>query len=288
MSSGSAPTMLRPMGLLEIVDQTFRLYRRQFLLFFGIAAVLYVPWGVLQAIPFINVVAVILIVPFALIAGAAMTKAVSDVYLGRTTTIGQAYGYIRVVPFLLTILLAYLMVLGGFILAVIPGIIFVFWIAFVSQVFVIEGKQYKEAIVRSKFLIGKGTWAEVIVLMFIVGIISTVIQGVLGLVLGASTAAFEDAGRVPIHIGLVNGLIQALVTPLGQIAMVLLYYDSRIRKEGFDLQLLAQEMGLTPPDAPDQPGEPGEPAPPQDTSQPPPPPPPPQPPSPSGGTMDQA
>jgi hypothetical protein len=43
---------------------------------------------------------------------------------------------------------------------------------------------------------------------------------------------------------LVLGLVQALVLPIGQVATTLLYYDSRIRKEGFDLEMLAKEMGM--------------------------------------------
>jgi hypothetical protein len=50
-----------------------------------------------------------------------------------------------------------------------------------------------------------------------------------------------------IPFGLVTGLAQSLVFPLTLVATVLLYYDSRIRKEGFDLEVLAQEMGSGPP-----------------------------------------
>jgi hypothetical protein len=243
------------MGLLEIVDQTFRLYRRNFGIFFGIAAVVYVPWGVLQGIPGLDMLAGLLLTPFALVAGAALTKAVSDRYLGEQLSIGEAYRYIgrRFWPLVFTMILAYLMVLGGIILLIIPGIIFAFWVALTAQVFVIEDKRYSQAIWRSKFLIGKGTWAELIVLGIIVGILSLIIQGVLGAVVGVPLFGAGAGDTTPIHAAILSGLIQALVMPLGQIATVLLYYDSRIRKEGFDLQVLAREMGIAPPRGPEPP-----------------------------------
>ena len=36
---------------------------------------------------------------------------------------------------------------------------------------------------------------------------------------------------------------QILVAPIGATAYILLYYDLRIRKEGFDLQMLASSIG---------------------------------------------
>jgi hypothetical protein len=259
MSSATSTVMLRPMGLLEIVDQTFRLYRRHFGVFFGIAAVVYVPWGVLQSIPVVNVLSGLLLTPFALVAGAALTKAVSDRYLGEQLSIGEAYRYIgrRFWPLVFTMILAYLMVLGGFILLIIPGIIFTFWVMLTAQVFVIEDKRYSQAIWRSKFLIGQGTWARLFVVGLSVGALTLIIQFVLMAVVGFSMfAGTSETGVMPIHVAILSGLIQALVLPLGQIATVLLYYDSRIRKEGFDLQMLAREMGVALPGPSGEPGEP--------------------------------
>jgi hypothetical protein len=36
------------------------------------------------------------------------------------------------------------------------------------------------------------------------------------------------------------------LTPLGIIADILLYYDFRIRKEGFDLEMLSRALDATP------------------------------------------
>jgi uncharacterized membrane protein len=41
--------------------------------------------------------------------------------------------------------------------------------------------------------------------------------------------------------------VQALVRPVYGIAQVIFYYDQRIRKEGFDIEWMMQQAGLTPP-----------------------------------------
>ncbi len=233
---------LRPMGLLEIVDQAFRLYRRSFWLFLGISAVAYVPVGAIQY-GSMNQLLQVIFAPLYLITAAALTKAISDRYLGQPTSIGEAYGYIgrRFGKLILTMIVAYLFMLSGIILLGIGLIVFAFWISFVPQVFVIEGKQNFQAIWRSRFLIGKGTWGEVFVLGIIIGVLTLIIQGTLGAAIGASV--FRQEG-MPIYAAILMGLVNALVVPIGQTATVLLYYDSRMRKEGFDLEMLAKEMGV--------------------------------------------
>jgi len=241
---------LRPMGILEIVDQSFRLYRSSFLVFFGIAAVVYVPVQVVQSIPVVGTFAVVAYLPLMLIANAALTKAISDRYLGEESSIGVAYSAIgkRFWPLVGTTIIAYLFMLSGVILLGVGMIVFWFWIAFVAQVFVIEDKRYLAAVWRSRFLIGKGVWGEFLVLMIIVGVLTSIIQGAVGAIFGAP-AYFLGRGEEVVtspFVLLAFGLVQSLVLPIGQAAAVLLYYDSRIRKEGFDLEMLAREMGMAP------------------------------------------
>jgi len=265
------------MGLLEIVDQTFRLYRANFWLFFSIAAVLHIPLGLLQAaaqsFP-IAIAAYILILPGYLVVPAVMTKAVSDRYMGDPATIGAAYGYIgrRLLPLIGTIICAYLLIGAGLILLVVGTIIFALWASFVTQVFVIEDKRYFNAIWRSKFLVGQGVWGEVIVLGLITGILALLIQSP---ALALSFIASGPGSSLWILQGLIAGLAQALALPVGTVSVILLYYDSRIRKEGFDLEMLARELGkqlpsvappqIMPPQAPAPPQWP--PAPPQSTGE---------------------
>jgi hypothetical protein len=52
--------------------------------------------------------------------------------------------------------------------------------------------------------------------------------------------ANETAGVAIIQLFTVVGTV--LVTPISSAATILLYYDLRIRKEGFDLEQLAQRL----------------------------------------------
>ncbi|UCH36107.1 MAG: hypothetical protein JSV65_07055, partial [Armatimonadota bacterium] len=146
---------LRPMGLLEIIDQTFRLYRANFWLFFGIAAIVYMPLALLQSASVeTQIIAGLLTLPAYLLVTGALTKAVSDRYMGDEATFGGSYRHIgrRLIPFILTALATSVFVASGFILLIVGVIVFAFWATFVTEVFVIEDKRYFSAIWRSKFL----------------------------------------------------------------------------------------------------------------------------------------
>jgi hypothetical protein len=237
------------MGLLEIIDQTFRLYRANFWLFFTISAVVHVPIALLQSVsPLLSVIGSLIVFPGSLIVTSALTKAVSDRYMGDPSTVGSAYGYIgrRLGALILTIILTYAFIGAGLLLIAVGAIVFAFWTAFVTQVFVIEDKRYFAAIWRSKFLIGQGVWAEVLVLGFITGILALLIE--LPALFLSEALGGPGSSLWMVH-GLVAGLAQALALPITLVASILLYYDSRIRKEGFDLEVLARELGkqLPPP-----------------------------------------
>ena len=256
---------LRPMGLLEIVDQTFRLYRSNFWLFFGIAAIAYLPFVALLALLVIvdaapsSALAGTAIIPLLplllavvalwLLMSGALAKAVSDRYLGYETTIAGAYGHVgkRLGSFFVTLLLTGLFVVSGVILLWVGSIVFFFWAGFVVEVFIIEGKRYFQAIWRSRFLVGHGVWAELVVLAVITGLLSLPIRAAILLPVALLGASTSHVGLVSVANAFASALGLALVLPITVVAMILLYYDSRIRKEGFDLETLARELGKAAP-----------------------------------------
>ena len=71
-------------------------------------------------------------------------------------------------------------------------------------------------------------------------IVTTVIVGIF---LAVATVA-NDAAWLPLAVG--QALAQVLATPFSAMIAVLLYFDLRIRKEGFDLALMAQELKRDP------------------------------------------
>jgi hypothetical protein len=51
----------------------------------------------------------------------------------------------------------------------------------------------------------------------------------------------------PLVAGMVGNVIGALLYPFMSIALMVLYYDQRIRKEGYDLDVLADGLPVAPP-----------------------------------------
>lgn len=257
--------MLRPMEYGELFNEAFDLYKRNFALFFGIGAVVYIPYGLLSALAtgsnlLSGLVGLGFIVPLVAAYG-AIIKGLADRYLGRPTSIGEAWSYIlrRIVPFFFTMVIAGLLVIGGFFLFCVPGIIAAFWIAFVVPVAVVEDRYYSAAIRRSREL-AAGQWLRILVIGFltwmIIWAVWLVIGSLVALLLGVQFWARGGAGAAEdVAVGsrmafeVLNGLLQAALTPITSLLVVLLYFDVRVRKEGYDIELLAQEMGELPPSA---------------------------------------
>jgi hypothetical protein len=70
---------------------------------------------------------------------------------------------------------------------------------------------------------------------------------------GSGSAQYAQAAAVVMAIGVYGSAfaVQALIKPVFGIALMLFYYDQRIRLEGFDIEWMMQQAGLTVPAAPD-------------------------------------
>ena len=68
---------------------------------------------------------------------------------------------------------------------------------------------------------------------------------VLGIPLGLLTANSETSSTVAIALtSLVSIISSVITTPFMAAVLVLIYFDLRVRKEGFDLELLSQGVGI--------------------------------------------
>ncbi|MBC8374037.1 MAG: hypothetical protein H8E53_10615 [Planctomycetes bacterium] len=259
----------QPMTIGQILDNSFRLYRQNFIKFLAIMAVIYVPLALVQMgwtqmilsgiqasggrqspDPGILIGGALVTIFIAIIAttlgSAALIRSVSQSYLGKATSIGEAYG--AVLPKLLTLIgaaiLVMLLVMLGLLLLIIPGIIFALRYSLTSQSIVIEDLGATEGMGRSKNL-AAGNLGKIYGVTFLMGLITFVItwgiqQGG-GLMIEAPTP--ENLSRVVMSTQIVATVAEILVAPLSAIALILLYYDIRIRKEGFDLEMLARGLG---------------------------------------------
>jgi hypothetical protein len=160
-------------------------------------------------------------------------------------------------PLLGTSILVGLAVFAGVFLCFVGAIVFSVWFAFAGQVVVMEGISGGAALGRSKDLTEGYRWR-----IFGVTILIGFISGVLGitavllnLVLpGTETVRVQSGGFTLTRTVVVNYpnyainitvafLLQALAQSYGYICMTLLYFDTRIRKEGFDLEVAASRFG---------------------------------------------
>jgi len=257
-------TQLRPLALGEILDRTFQFYRKEFILFVGIAAI---PNGIalvlrllfaslkhagsagfaLAAIFGLLIMFVVNLVAQAF-AQAATSAAVSEMYLGRKTTIGQAYATIRGrIGDMVGILLGLgILEAIGFICLIIPGIYLALIWALAVPAAVIEDLGFAECRDRSKMLTEGAKGRMFVIYLLVLAVTYGVLIGI-GMILGLvgvsvigtnfmRSFAYTVANECATFLG------TAFVGPLGMIAFTIAYYDQRVRKEGFDIQFMMQSQ----------------------------------------------
>lgn len=264
---------LRARSVTEIVDAAFQLYKRDPLEYVLVTAVAYAPVIIAQLV-FLRgvltlgaggvvfgtayfVIAILSIFVYALMA-AVLSRFASDVYLGRPTSlkdvlrsviglvpavIGATFGYVLVwvVGFLPMILgmaanLPVLVALGAPV-----AIVWIFYALAryfaVFQIIVLEQPSIVRAFKRSSVL-SRGRKGHILLTMllvffifFVLSIAMTMLSGIAAIV--TRSMAFSTT---------VQSLFTVVAYPLIGITQVILYYDARIRAEGFDIELMTNAL----------------------------------------------
>ena len=296
----------RPMGIADILDETVELYRNNFALLIGIAAVAYVPYflvegfapgmditstgtaadvGVGPVLAFLALVFLFVLLVEPIVTG-ALTFAISDRYLGRETSILSCFRRILtpsiLFRFIGAVMLKYMIIAGALFVVIIavaivimglvasagaglgPTVIAVLLsiplgaaalflviyvmvrLALVEPCFIIEMTGAGGAIARAWRLI-QGNVGKGFVLLLVAGVVAILIPQIVTLPTQLAISWRPEGGPPPSHAVVVIDLIlravvSTLLVPVTSIVTILLYYDIRIRKEGFDLQLLANEL----------------------------------------------
>lgn len=183
---------------------------------------------------------------------AAMLRVVMEEYGGRRPTLGEAFRFAltRFAALLGTSILVGLIVFAGFLLCIAPGVYFLVSYIFVAQVVVLEKLSGGTAMSRSQELISghRGRVFGLLILIWVAMMAVNMGVGIgLNLVLPSQTLVPAERGyRVEINPvnhavnTLISQLIQILFSTYIAVCTTLLYLDTRIRKEGFDLELAAQ------------------------------------------------
>lgn len=172
---------------------------------------------------------------------AAVTHAAARTYQGEDPTISGTYGFSfrRLHSIMWVIILQSLAVLGGFLLCIIPGFIFLTKFLLSTSVLVVEGSKGTHALRRSWQLTTNHFW-KVFGVYLLTSILAAVLAGVFQIPFQLAGILNETWGWVLIAVG--NSIAGILTIPFPTIAAVLLYFDLRVRKEGLDLAVMAQEL----------------------------------------------
>jgi hypothetical protein len=292
---------LRPMSTGQLLDHTFALYRKNFLLFVGIAAVGPAAYLIFQlltvgsaAVPFgtrrtaaagvsfgVGIIAGLVVMMAGMaIAHAATVKAVAAVHLGRGTSIAGAYSALRgrimrvlgvfllvalisvaaaSVIIFVAVMIGTVAVIGGakagtagtvvgaivgIAAAVVGGLVAIAIYVRYSlavQACVVEDLGVTASLKRSAVL-SKGSRSRILAVYFVFGVLSYIVAIGLGAMAGAVGSLLHNRILAMILIYVSSFIAGSLTGPLATIGSSLLYYDERVRKEAFDLQLMMSSL----------------------------------------------
>lgn len=272
------PAGLRPLGIGEIIDVAIKVYRARFGVLVKSVAIVLAPVFALSALirisfpagddlfeetrpgatpefdidefwPFIAGTLLIVVLAYlaSQIATGACFKAISGAYLDEEAGWRDSLRFARSklgslvwLSFLTAVCL-----LPALLLCILPGVYL--WIAWTvaAPVLLLEDVRGWKAMKRSRQLV-KGrfwsTFAVVLLVAILTGIVQAVFVGILAGVV--SVSGNEVAVAIADAIGQTASGV--LTTPLSAAVLTVLYFDLRVRKEGFDLELLSRRMGVDP------------------------------------------
>ncbi len=258
-------TALRPLSTGELLDRTFSLYRSNFGLFLGIFALPHLIvlafqcLGVAVRSPanqlsnilstfFFSLGAAFLTVIAAAASQAATVVAVSQVHLDRPASVMDSFSRVKgeiggVIG------LSILVGLGvglGFIALIVPGVLLALMWSLAVPVKILENKGATDAMSRSSDLT-KGDRGRIFVIWLLFIVLSFAVSWLLQwpILLAAGIGARGMRGMASgwqVASLVATFVSQCLVGPLATIAFSLVYYDERVRKEAFDLQLMMMTL----------------------------------------------
>lgn len=266
---GDAPR-LKPRTVIEILDASFRIYRDNFALFLGILSVAYVPTmaiylyaagvaavgvqeavgdGKLDVLEMYGAGCIVLIAHgfqwvIVQMAAGALNVAVRDRYLGEEARLGRSYralfkGFGR---YLAAVIVSGAMFFLALMMCVVPYFILHLWFSVMLVVAALEGRNAFPSMRRSLELSrgheGRALGLLLLQVLLWIAMISAR-QAALMWVIPHVT---EDASFQVVLANAMDEVLTLFLLPFFTAAWVLFYFDLRIRKEGFDMEVMAGRM----------------------------------------------
>lgn len=200
----------------------------------------------------------LILLPFSV---GAVYRAVTDVALGRPATIAvvlretlaRYWPLLGLVGLFFVFAVVWLIAeVIGFLLLFLPGLaVFCAAVYFLVRWSLVVATMMAEdvgpirGLGRSWSLVS-GSWWRTFGILLIVGILQSIISYALLILFTLFADIFSTGDFRSALVSVGSTLLSALVSPITTIAVVLLYFDLRVRKEGLDLDQLAQQTSPGP------------------------------------------
>lgn len=242
---------LRERSFGELVGQTYSLAAAYFVKLFLIGVILGLPGLVFQLLAgaagqgphaaadfnpvatFAGLAALLVSIIVVPIEQGVCTLLVASSFTGDNPSLGDCF---RLAFRRLGSMLALSMVFGlsvgfGFLLLVIPGLMFLTWYYVAASALLVERIPYRQAMERSKQL-SEGNRLSILgfilVTLFVIILIEVSVAAISGRLLGVGAIAT-----------VVNYFVTAAVGTVGIVAPVVYYFNLRVKKEAFDIKALS-------------------------------------------------
>jgi MFS family permease len=279
MEARTGAPQLRPLGIGEVLDAGFRLVRKRFGTLVLCAVAVAAPLSILDTLVTASTddaafdftsgpktpsqsdgevltgvgISRLISVLLVLLVLASCFRAISAAYLGEQATAGESlrFAFRRLPALFGAYLLITLTLIVGFVLLIIPGIYLGVALSMAFPALLFERLRPLRAYGRSFELVTGHWWRTFAILLLslvIFAVISAALGGGLGAILGS--AAPGNEGLAAVFVTVLNILLSVVLYPIAAGILTVLYYDLRVRKEGFDLELLARGVGSGAPPAP--------------------------------------
>lgn len=265
------PTRLRPLQVGEVLDAAVKVYRNRFRSLFKIGLVIATPLEIVSVLALLSLpdevfeetaagsvdaaaVAVVgliyaLVFTGTLLVTAMTVKVISDSYLGRPADwrASLAAG-VRKLPSLLWLDLLFLaFLIAGLPFLAVPTVYVYVAFSLCVPVLMLEGTPGARALHRSRRLV-EGRWWPTAAALLAAFILTSVVSMFFSFVGFDAGARLDDTPMATVAGTVLTIISSSLVTPFTAVVTTVLYFDMRVRKEGLDLEQLAQSVETAAPE----------------------------------------
>src|SRR5918998_3288534 len=243
----------------RVFERIFQIYREQFTLLIPAALLLFIPVAILNGLLLTSggVLVGLATTAIGLIATywyqGMVVEAVVDILDGRRDhTVGSLFSLAT--PFIGRLigagLLATIIIIIGFILLIVPGLIALTFLAVVAPAVVIDRVGVTHALRRSRELVSGNAWrvfGVIVVLFLLTAIVSGIVNAI-----GGSASHDPFAG-----VAIADLIVRVLLTPLSAIAATVMYVElRRVKGEPIAEDTTAAAAPTAPPPEPPAPEAP--------------------------------